>query len=166
MGGAGHCSGCPQVEIRRMAGNWQVFTPEVSMEVLRTIFYSVLRVIAEIPEAASREYLEAQHWRSVGVRAITHLLLAAAVTHHDLRTTVWGGTAAISNTEFPGKAPNPPIPSPHMDLPSLPPHPALDPQNATIPGTGQASECQGVTSHELCGSFPGKVSGKEPFEIQ
>ena len=84
MGGAGRCSGCPQVEIRRMAGNWQVFTPEVSTEVLRTIFYSVLRVIAEILEAALREYPEAPHWRSVGVRAITHLLLAAAVTHHDL----------------------------------------------------------------------------------
>lgn len=69
------------------------------------------------------------------------------VTHHDVRTTAWGGTAATSDTEVPGKASNPPIPSLHVDLSSLTPHPALDPQNAEILGTGQG---QGVPGgHQL-----------------
>lgn len=166
MGRDGHCPSCPWVEIGGMAGIWQNITPEVSAEFLRNIERSVLRVIAEIPEAASREYPEAKHRRSAGVRAITHLLLRTTVTHHDVRTTVCRGTAAVSDTEVQAKPRT--LPSPHSawtDHTALKPYPG-PPQTQRFLELGRGRECQEFTSHKLFRSFPTKIGEKGPFEIQ
>lgn len=66
--GTGSCSGCAsQLEIGKMKGNWQDFILKFSAEILRNIEDSVLGVIAELPEAASRKYPEAKHWRRAGI---------------------------------------------------------------------------------------------------
>lgn len=50
-----------------MKGDWQDFILKVSAEILRNIEDSVLGIIAELPEAASRKYPEAKHWRRAGI---------------------------------------------------------------------------------------------------
>ena len=100
----------------------------------------------------------------MGVGAIAHLLPRAAVTHHDVGTTVWGGTAAIRDTEVPGKGLNPPILSRHMDPPSLAPQPSLGPQNAeSWNWAGTRSHQPGMNSSEVA---PGRLVGKSRMEIQ
>lgn len=47
---------------------------------------SVLRVVAEVQEAALIEYPKAEHRGSPSIGAIHHLLLVAAVAHHDIKT--------------------------------------------------------------------------------
>lgn len=67
LGGAGSCPGCAQVGTKELAGHRQHFTAEVSAEVLWEVEHSVLWVIAEIPETASRKHPEAKHRGSAGV---------------------------------------------------------------------------------------------------
>lgn len=109
---------CPSGN-RKLAGNWQHFTAKVSTEVLWSVGHSVLWAIAEISETALREDPKAKHWRSPGIRAIPYLLLVATVTHHDVRTTAWGGRAATSE-EVPAKHQT--LPSPHFTQTSSLPH--------------------------------------------
>ena len=122
--------------IRRLAGNRQRFTAKISAEVLWSSEHRVVWVIAEIPETASREYPKAKHGRSTGKCTIAHLLLAAAVAHHDVRTAAWGGRAATSDVR-PQQSTKPSHPSLRTGVITAP-APSLHPQNAAIPGAGQA----------------------------
>ena len=135
--------------IRRLAGNRQRFTAKISAEVLWSSEHRVVWVIAEIPETASREYPKAKHGRSTGKCAIAHLLLAAAVAHHDVRTAAWGGRAATSDVR-PQQSTKPSHPSLRTGVITAP-APSLHPQNAAIPGAGQA--VPRGHQHELCRSF-------------
>lgn len=79
--GFGVVPGRAQMEIRRAAGRTRLVPAVLVHSVL-----SVLRVVAEVQEAALIEYPKAEHRGSPSIGAIHHLLLVAAVAHHDIKT--------------------------------------------------------------------------------